>query len=185
MALAERSNELRVLCWLQGVLAEADLLAQRPASAHARLAPLLERIRPEASYLKETYPLVAWAELEVGEVAQAQARLEGIITLARKEGMRLTLAEALRVQALAWSRQERWAEAEVALEEALALCRAMATPFAEAKTLYACGRLSQAKGEPEQARDQLEAALTILNRLGEQLYGRQVEQALARKGAEE
>jgi hypothetical protein len=35
-----------------------------------------------------------------------------------------------------------------------------------------------------QAREHLEAALTLLNKLGERLYARQVEQRLARKGDE-
>jgi hypothetical protein len=61
----------------------------------------------------------------------------------------------------------------------------MAAPYAEAKTLYVSGLLSQARGEPEQAREQLEAALTILTRLGERLYARPIEQALEMKGAPE
>jgi hypothetical protein len=98
--------------------------------------------------------------------------------------MRPLLGEALRVQALLWSRQERWAEAEAALEEALVLCRAMPNPYAEAKTLYVSGRLYLAKGESEQAHVRLLGAQTILERLGERLYARQVEQLLAMKGDE-
>ncbi len=181
LALAERSGDLRACCWLQGVLAEDDLLAGRPEVAHARLAPLLGQIRPMVVELRETLPRLAWAELESGDTHQAQVRLEGVITLARQERMRPTLAEALRVQALAWSRQERWAEAEAALEEALALCRSMPYPYAEAKTLAVFGLLSQAKGEPKQARERLEAALAILGKLGERLYARRIEQILSLK----
>jgi tetratricopeptide (TPR) repeat protein len=176
---AERDRDLGKYCWLQGVLAEADLVAQRPEAAQARLAPLLERIRPMVVELKEILPRLAWAELEVGEVAQAQARLEEVLTLARQEGMRPTLAEALRVQALVWSRQERWEEAEAALEEGLSLCCSMPFPYARAKTLYISGRLYQAKGEPEQAHERLEAALAILSKLGERLYASRIEQILA------
>jgi hypothetical protein len=55
----------------------------------------------------------------------------------------------------------------------------MPYPYAEAKTLYISGRLYQAKGEPEQAREQLEEALTILYRLGERLYAHHIEQIRA------
>jgi len=93
--------------------------------------------------------------------------------------VRPALADALRVQALLCLQQHRWDEAQAALEEAIALCRAMPYPYAEAKALYVYGLLHQAKGEPTQARERLEAALAILNRLGERLYAEQVEQALA------
>ena len=176
--LAERTRDLRVLCWLKGMLAEDDLLAHRPETARARLASLLELVRPEVIDFKEILPLLAWAELESGDVPQAQARLEGVIAMARQELMRPILVEALRVQALAWSRQERWAEAEAALEEALLLCRSMLSPYTEAKTLYVWGLVSQQKRELAPARRQFEAALAILERLGERLYARSIEQLL-------
>jgi uncharacterized protein HemY len=84
-----------------------------------------------------------------------------------------------RSQARLALRQDQWQDAEQALAEALALSQALHTPYEEAQTRYLCGRLHQAKGEPIQAREQLEAALVILRRLGEWLYARQIEQALA------
>jgi tetratricopeptide (TPR) repeat protein len=177
--LAEQNHDLPVYCLAQGTLAEDDLLAGRKASASTRLATFIRPPNEENIFVKWYLPLLAWAELEMGEVTQAQARLEEVIALARQEGMRPLLAEALRVQAVAWSRQERWAEAEAALEEALALCRAMVTPYAEAKTLSVAGRLSQARGEPEQACERLEAALMRLRKLGERMYACRIEQALA------
>jgi hypothetical protein len=89
------------------------------------------------------------------------------------------LVDALRIQARLCIRQQRWAEAEAALEEALSLCRAMPYPWAEAKALYVSGLLHKAKGEQEAARELLEAALAICARLGERLYAEQMEQALA------
>jgi tetratricopeptide (TPR) repeat protein len=87
--------------------------------------------------------------------------------------------QALRVQALVLSKQERWEEAEQALQEALTLCRGMATPYAEAKTLYVAGLVSQQKRAFEPARQRLEAALSICTRLGEWFYALRIEQALA------
>jgi hypothetical protein len=75
--------------------------------------------------------------------------------------------------------QERWEEARVLPEEAIALCRGMPYPYAEAKAPYVYGQLHAAKGEPEQAREQYEAALTICDRLGEGLYRPHIEHALA------
>src|SRR5262249_10126169 len=98
---------------------------------------------------------------------------------ARVSQQLLAWVDALRIQALLRIRQLHWAEAEAALEEALLLCRAMPYPWAEAKALYVCGLLHQAKGEQEVARKRLEAALAICARLGERLYAEQMEQALA------
>ena len=93
--------------------------------------------------------------------------------------MRPVLAAALCVQARLRISQQRWQEAQGALEESLVLCRTMPFPYAEAKALYVYGQLYKAKGEPEEAREQLEAALAILNRLGERLYAERVERTLS------
>jgi tetratricopeptide (TPR) repeat protein len=90
--------------------------------------------------------------------------------------------EALRIQALLCLNTRRWQEAQIALEEALALCRAMPYPYAEAKALYVYGRLCQVRGESKLAGERLGAALALLNRLGERLYAVQVERALADLG---
>jgi tetratricopeptide (TPR) repeat protein len=96
-----------------------------------------------------------------------------------------TLVQALRVQALVLSKQERWEEAENALQEALTLCRSMAAPYAEAKTLYTAGLVSHKKGELETSRQRFEAALMILEQLGERLYARSIEQLLGQENTGE
>ena len=80
------------------------------------------------------------------------------------------------------TRQRRWEEGEAALEEALALCRAMPYPYAEVKALYVCGQHHAARSELEEARETYEAALTICTRLGEHLYAEQIEHARAELG---
>ncbi len=178
LTLAERNHDMQALCWVQGSLAEWDLLAGRPEAARGRLAPLLDVPGLMVSYSKESLALLAWAYLELGEVDQAQALLVQVLSTARQARMGPTLVQALRVQALVLSKQERWEEAERALEEALALCRGMATPYAEAKTLYAAGLVSHNKREFEPARQRFEGALEICTLLGERLYARHIEQLL-------
>jgi tetratricopeptide (TPR) repeat protein len=91
----------------------------------------------------------------------------------------LTLADLLRVQALLRVRQARRQEAVDALEESLALSRAMQYPYAEAKTLYIYGQHYAANGEPEQARAQYQEALAICHQLDEGLYRRCIARDLA------
>ncbi len=169
---------MQALCWVQGPLAEWDLLAGRPEAARGRLSPLLDVPGLVVSYSREALAILAWAYLELGEVDQAQALLAQVLSTARQARMGPTLVQALRVQALVLSKQERWEEAERALEEALALCRGMATPYAEAKTLYAAGLVSHNKREFEPARQRFEGALEICTHLGERLYARHIEQLL-------
>lgn len=75
-------------------------------------------------------------------------------------------------------RKARWQEAGEALEEALALCRAIGNPYAEAKMLYIYGFMHLQQGEPALAHKRLEEALAILNRQGERLHAQKAEQAL-------
>src|SRR5205823_771836 len=76
-------------------------------------------------------------------------------------------------------RQQHWAAAGRSLEEGVALARRMPHPYAEARLLHMYGRLHIQKGEPEAAREQLEAALAIFQRLGARADVARTEQALA------
>ena len=178
LRLAERNQDLQALCWVKAALAEWDLVAGRPEAARGRLAPLLDAPGLMVSYSRESLSLLAWAYLELGEVDQAQALLGQVLSTARQARMRPTLVLALRVQALVLSKQERWEEAEPALQEALTLCRRMASPYAEAKTLSTAGLVAQQQREVAPARQRFEAALTMLEQLGERLYARHIEQLL-------
>ncbi len=179
LTLAQHNHDMQALCWVQGALAEWELLSRRPEAARVQLAPLLEEPGLMVSYSKEALALLAWAYLELDEIDRAQALLARILSTARKERMNPTLVQSLRVHALGLSRPERWEEARNSLEEALTLCRRMGTPYAEAKTLYTAGLVSRKRKEFEPARHRFEEALGICARLGERLYAQHMEQLLA------
>ena len=92
---------------------------------------------------------------------------------------RVALVEALRVQALVFTRQHRWIAATHSLDEGLTLAERIPYPYAEARLLYVYGEMHVHKGEPEPARERLEAALAIFRRLGARKDTERVEQALA------
>lgn len=179
LLLAQRHHDLQALCWIQAALAEGELLAGQPVAARVRLFPLLDTPGPLVSYSQEALCLLAWTSLELGEGDQAQALLSQVLRTARQARMGPALVQALRVQVLVWSQQGRWEEAEHGLQEALKLCRVIAAPYAEAKTLYVAGLVLRQRGEFEPASQRFEAALTILERLGERLYARSIEQLLS------
>jgi hypothetical protein len=89
------------------------------------------------------------------------------------------LVEALRVQALIALRRERWDEAASSLAEGLALARDMPYPHAEARLLQASERLHILRGEPEAARERLEAARATFAQLGARRDTERAAQALA------
>jgi tetratricopeptide (TPR) repeat protein/transcriptional regulator with XRE-family HTH domain len=180
ISLAERIGDVMALRLAHGALAESDLLAGRAEQAHARLAPLLGHLEQDETFAVLLLPLLAWAALERGRLAEADEIIAQTNTQAAVEQVRVALLDALRMRALADLRQTRWHEAETALDEAIALARAMPYPYAEAKTLYVYGQVHSAKGEPDQARERLEQALAICNQLGEGLYRPHIERVHAR-----
>jgi tetratricopeptide (TPR) repeat protein/transcriptional regulator with XRE-family HTH domain len=166
LVLAEESSDLQALRWASALMAEIEMLERRPEAARIRLLPLLDRLGLEECDVTLLLPVLAWAQLELGQVDDATVTVEQAVVRARREEMQLVLVEALRVQALIAIHRERWIDAECSLAEGLALARAMLYPYAEARLLQVCGRLHSQKGEPEVARERLEAALATFRRLG-------------------
>jgi tetratricopeptide (TPR) repeat protein len=180
IALAESSGVLPTLRPAQAALAEHDLLEGHAERACERLTPLLDRhsARVEADVIP-LVTLLAWAYLELNREDLAAEMVAESLARASTMQHRLALLDALRVQALLALHRHRWKKAESALEEALAWSQALPCPYAEAKVLYVYGLLYIARGKSQSARERLEAALAICERLGERLYAQRIEQALA------
>lgn len=178
-ALAQRHGPAQVLRFSTALRAECELLAGKPQEAYDRMLPwftgdpMQERTRLELSVLR------AWAAVELGLGADAEAWVAEAVEGARAGHMHLILPDALRVQALWAMRQRRWEEAERALDEAVSLSHAMPHPYAEAKALYVFGTLWTAMGESARARERFTEALAICRQLGERLYGEVIERSLA------
>jgi hypothetical protein len=111
-------------------------------------------------------PVLAWAQLEAGDLEQAEGTVADAVRRARLGSCRLGLVHALRVQAQVLLTLERWAEAARSLEEGLALARSMPYPHGEGRLLQVYSLLHARKGEPAQAQARLDAALAIFTRLG-------------------
>jgi len=164
--LAVRSGDLQPLRLAQLPLAELDVREGRAAAAHARLIPLLDRPGLEERDVTVLLPTVAWAHLELGDLTQAAAVVAQAVGRARAWSFRPTLLEALRVQALLATRQERWTEAVQPLEEALALARSMPYPYGEARVHHVSALVNAQTGKVVAARRCLEAARRLFHRLG-------------------
>ena len=104
----------------QAAVAEEEILAGRLESARARLEPLMGQGDAQDILANPLRPILAWFQLELSALAEAAALLQQTMREAKAQQMR---PSALRVPA------------QAALEEALALCRAMPAPYSEAKLL--------------------------------------------------
>jgi hypothetical protein len=178
-AYAESSNaNMRRVA--QGQLAERDVLAGNPGAARARLmaeldAPGLEE-RMVTQYI---LPVLAWAQLESGDLDAAAATAANAVRRGRTGHCRLGLVQALRVQAMVLIAQERWLVAEQCLEEGLILAQSVPYPHGEGRLLQVYGQLQASKREPQAARERLDAALRIFRRLGARVDAERTEQLLA------
>lgn len=178
-ALVRQHGPDQVLRFNSALRAECELLAAKPKAARERLLPwfagdpMQERTRLELSVLR------AWAAVELGLEAEADALVTEAVQGARTCKMHLILPDALRIQALWAMRRQRWDEAERVLDEAIALSRAISYPYAEAKALYVCGHMWMTRGEPALACERFDEALAICRRLGERLYGEAIERRYA------
>jgi tetratricopeptide (TPR) repeat protein len=179
LAIVHEKHDLQALRYSYSMIAERDLLAGRAQAVRTYLEPLLDRPGLVEFQVLLVLPQYAWALLALGEEAEAEARALQSCERARAWQYRLFLVDGVRVLALVRMRQARWEEARALLEEAIEVCRAMPYPYAEAKAHYVYGQLHTAKGEPRQAREKYQAALSICARLGEGLYRPHIERALA------
>jgi tetratricopeptide (TPR) repeat protein len=191
LALAEQSGHRGFLPMIQSTSAACDLLAGQPERAYARLAPLLaarptDPVTDTGRFTDSLRVDVARAQLERGEVVQAAELAGTALQRIREHQEPGQMMEALHVQAMVLVRQGHWAAAADALAEGLALAQApgLPYPFSEACFLHVWGQLHLSTGEHVAARERLEAARAIFQRLGARPFVARVEQDLATLAAE-
>jgi tetratricopeptide (TPR) repeat protein len=102
----------------------------------------------------------------LGQYARAEEVAAQATRRASAQGFRLYLIDALRVLGSALREQGSCEEARRHLTEALALAKEVGCPHARGRALYEVGVLEIRAGDAEGAREQLEQARRILERLG-------------------
>jgi tetratricopeptide (TPR) repeat protein len=179
IAHAVQGGDLHAQRLASGTLAEVEIRQGRAEAARTRLLPLLDRPGLQEIYVMLMLPALAWAHLEIGEVAEAERTIEQALRRAQAQDLRLVLVEALRIQALVLIRRGMLQDAERILHEGVSLAREMPNPYAEARLLQVYGALLARRGEAEPACARLEEALAIFQRLGARKDSEQVERDLA------
>jgi DNA-binding CsgD family transcriptional regulator len=116
---------------------------------------------------------------ELGRAGELLARFE---ERARATGRAWALATAARSRALLLAARGDQAGAAAAVEEALAHHEHLAMPFERGRTLLAQGQLRRRAKQKRAARESLQAALDIFERLGAPLWAERARAELARIG---
>jgi tetratricopeptide (TPR) repeat protein len=175
-----RNADLSARC----VLAQRDLLAGQPEAARAWVAGYLTRddaspLDPhiDANTLDLQWVLV-WTLTETGETRRAQMLADQALDKATGWRYPVTQVDALWACAFVALRMADWDTASSRLDEALALCRVLPYPHAEARCLYLYGQLHASQCDARRACECLDAALTICLRLGERFYSTVIEREL-------
>jgi class 3 adenylate cyclase/tetratricopeptide (TPR) repeat protein len=186
MARALEIQNPQHLILAHGSLTERDLLQGQVAEALARHRQLMGD--PQQNWkLTHPPPAVAMMLLAAGDVDGAQRQIDPVLKRRKLEGRfrtdwRRCLWTALHGRVLA--ARGRWAEAEVAFQEAIAEAHhtgiGLSGVFEQAQVLQWYGEALAAHGEGERTRQRLEEAHAIYLRVGAAPYIAQTETALAR-----
>jgi tetratricopeptide (TPR) repeat protein len=180
LAIASGAGDTNTALFNHATLAMIELREGRAAAARARLLPLLGLPGLQRQQMWWVVPYLARAQLELGEVREARRLALQAVGYARANGELGLLGIALLVHAMVATRRGRWQEAERALAEGLEIGRRWSSEAADggAPFLEAYGQWRAAKGEPERAREKLEAALAMFRRLGARRDIERIEQLL-------
>ena len=147
------------------LLAELDLREGNPHAAVTRLEPLADADLAW-SYAVLLLSTLAWAYLEVGEVARAEVLAQRAVAQAARTETWFHGISALRVQGMIHARQERYDSADAAYQDGLRRARAMPFPYGEAQLLQAYGLLQRQRGDRVPADQTLREALVVFEELG-------------------
>jgi tetratricopeptide (TPR) repeat protein len=176
LAIAEPIGDVQALQGAHRLLGELEVLKGHPETARARLEPLAHGEQlPDQIGLLAT---LAWAQLEVGAVDQANETVASALEAAEARHNKPNLCEALRIQAMVQTRKEDWGEAQGTFDQAVSLARSLPYPYAEARALHEYGVMRIRQGNLAGARERLDEALAIFLRLGARKETERVEAAL-------
>lgn len=164
------------------LLGEHDILTGQPAHARDWLRRSAESASTKIQESGVLLPVLAWAELALGNLETARALLANVNA---QQGPYSYLAalDCDRVAALLALREGRIEEARAAAVRSVERARAFGFPYAEVKALFVLGQVFAEQGHADEAREAFTTALAICDRLGEGLYRPHIVRALDALGS--
>jgi DNA-binding CsgD family transcriptional regulator len=185
LTAAERSALEPALVWSRHALGFLELSRGDAAAAHGWMAPLADYVAAmgvgEPGSVRFV-PDEVEALLGIGEVERAGAVLEAFEERARALNRRWALATGARCRGLLLAARHDLDAAVAALEEALGYHQELGMPLELGRTLLQRGRIHRRRREKRLAKESLEAAFGIFDRLHARLWADQAHGDLERVG---
>ena len=182
---AKASGNAAVTLMGLSALGFLELSLGDPAAAHAHLGPIIEGLAAvglgEPGVLR-FLPDEIEALVELGELEQAGGLVDTLEERGRALDRVWALATGARSRALLLAREGDLAGAHATLQRALEAHRRLPQPFERGRTLLALGTVQRRQGEKRAARETLEQALTIFDRLGARLWAERTRGEMRRIG---
>jgi DNA-binding SARP family transcriptional activator/predicted ATPase len=184
-------SDRQVVIAAQALLADTDLLEDRPEAVRARMEPLLPAAEADDD-LDTTLVSgrLARALVRLGERAQARMLADRAVRVARRMGHPLYLADVLMSRGAVSIEDCNITRAEADLSEALALARGMGYGMFEAVALLFLGRLEAVRGNRAASERLVAESRALTVRLGGEdaargidITVRMIEQAAAEQPA--
>jgi DNA-binding CsgD family transcriptional regulator len=185
LRLAERHEDLLYVLANGSVLGFLELSVGNAAGAHEQLAPLVElaeRMGLEEPGVCPFLPDEVEALISLGELDGAEALLLRLEDQAMARDRELALAGAARCRGLLSAARGDLELALAAVDEAIGHHGRVAQPFDLARTLLVKGQIQRRQKRKRPARETLEKALEIFDRLGAPLWAEKARAELSRIG---
>ena len=183
LELARETSGAPVWIFASWALGHLALSRGDPVGALRTLEPLLEHHRREAIVEPGALPFIAdciEALVESGRVDDAREALDGFQTTAERLERGRGIAAARRCRGLLVAAANDLLAALAELEAAVSLWRDNDTPFEHARSLLALGAAQRRAKRRRAARETLEEALLIFERIGAELWAERARAELRR-----
>ena len=185
---AEIAHELAAalpMLWVSAALGVLELSLGNPAAAWDAMRDLTERV--EADGVREPtwvfIPEAIEALIGLGELDRAERLLTDWEHRAQELDRVPGLATGARCRGLLLAARSDLDGAAQALERSLAESARMEIPFERARTLFVQGQVRRRLRHKRAARDSLEEALAVFERIGARVWTERVREELARLGS--
>jgi DNA-binding CsgD family transcriptional regulator len=182
---AGRAGVFPVQLEAKAILGFVALSCGNARDAHSELGAVLDQLHHKGIREWGWLPLVFCeldALVELGEFDQATSLAQQIQAHGETTDRPLELATAARGRGLIHAAHGNWANAQAELTDSLAHLDRLGWPFDRARTLLALGIVQRRAKHKRAARETLQQALAIFDKLGAQLWSTKATAELARIG---
>lgn len=179
-AMAEQGQDERAGRGVLHKLVIQDLMAGRAEAALTRLHLIVDERDLWNDAARNHLAELAEVHLNLGNHARAEEIAVEALKRHRAERDQFALVEMLLVYGMALAWTQRWEGAEAAWDEAASLAERMPYPYIQARVLLARGIAQMQRGYRDVARERMEDARAIFQRLGARAGIEKTEQALSK-----